>query len=196
MFEKYLRAKHWQLFLITILICAVTKGILELLIYNSATFPNFERQLNQQVWFYASVVFIFWILGWFWAVGNGLQQLIPESYRLNCWMFRSCVFFLLIYLNFAQWIIGDAYILYSVFNWMIIPSIIYTIHFSVKTIRTAELQRKPTIGERLGLWFMLIYYPIGFWFVQNRINQLVEGLEPPKDYQEGILQVLDDEMVS
>ena len=52
--------------------------------------------------------------------------------------------------------------------------ILYCFYFTAKTIKTAELERKVGFGDFVGEFLLLWFYPIGIWFLQPRVNKLIE----------------------
>jgi hypothetical protein len=53
----------------------------------------------------------------------------------------------------------------------------YTLWFNAKTFKSVELQREALIGDYIGEFFLLWYFPIGIWFIQPRINKIFGSVE-------------------
>lgn len=63
-----------------------------------------------------------------------------------------------------------------------------------KTIKMAELQRKVTFGDFVGDFFFMLIFPVAIWFLQPRINNIVNG-EFPESKSRSVLperDLLDD----
>lgn len=52
----------------------------------------------------------------------------------------------------------------------------YIMFFVAKTIKTVELQRQVKFGDFAGEFFLILYYPIGIWIIQPKINKMMEEL--------------------
>lgn len=50
--------------------------------------------------------------------------------------------------------------------------IIYCMYFMARALKVVELQRPVTFGDFAGEFFLLLFYPIGIWLIQPRINIL------------------------
>jgi len=44
-----------------------------------------------------------------------------------------------------------------------------------KTLNSAEMQKEAHFSDYIGDFFLLWVFPIGVWFIQPRINSLVNG---------------------
>jgi len=42
-----------------------------------------------------------------------------------------------------------------------------------RTIKTAELQRATRFDDFKGKFFLIMFFPIGIWFIQPRINKII-----------------------
>lgn len=45
--------------------------------------------------------------------------------------------------------------------------------FPTKIIKTIELDRKTTVGDYIGDFFLLLFTPLGVWFIQPRVNTII-----------------------
>jgi len=52
-------------------------------------------------------------------------------------------------------------------------AVINVLKFPAKRMRSIELGRKASFGDYWGLFFMFIFWPIGVWFIQARVNKLM-----------------------
>ncbi|MFK8009771.1 MAG: hypothetical protein AB8H03_25680 [Saprospiraceae bacterium] len=52
--------------------------------------------------------------------------------------------------------------------------IFYVLYFVAKTYKTVELQREVNFSDFIGEFFMLWFFPIGVWFLQPKINKMME----------------------
>lgn len=52
--------------------------------------------------------------------------------------------------------------------------IFYSLYFVAKTFKTVELQREVSFSDFVGEFFLIWFYPIGIWFIQPKINKMIE----------------------
>jgi len=192
MIEKFLKAKHWQLFLLTFGIPMIIQIILMSSIMSAVIKegePNIEFMLNYMK--FIPLIMIFFALiyfGWFWSVGVGLDKLIPDRLKLKVGRFKLFLLFPLIYIFFFTTFM--VYAMSSVLNsnvdpifnnfMFIIPMhlfsmfcIFYCLYFVAKTIKTAEMQKEVSFGDFAGEFFLIWFFPIGVWILQPKINKML-----------------------
>lgn len=194
----FLRAKHWQLFVALIAIPFITM-ILFSVIVAIVMINKTPGRPEDAVWIAYLMPFIVAISGfvqfaWLWNVLTKLRTLIPAetvkmpAKRIKVFFFVPVIYFCLIPLFVAfvisnvsdqnpagiiKVVIAGFFVfflhLFSVF------CIFHTFYFVAKTIRTAELQRNVTFSDFTGDFFLTWFFPIGVWFLQPRINQLIQS---------------------
>ena len=132
------------------------------------------------------ILFIFVLLGWFYVVGVNLNKKLPETVKMNLTKFKwfffiplICMIFFYIFalvlfnkvsigeqLNFAPFAVIIPLHLFSVF------CIFYCIYFAAKSLKAADLQRPVTFSDYAGEFFLFLFFPIGVWLIQPRINKI------------------------
>ena len=200
MTKKFLKAQHWQLFLLTFIIPALLFAILMgSIFYNVSEYGLPDPSL---IFIYIKIFFVTIAIvslihfGWFWSVGVGLDKKIPEDLKLNLTTFKISLLFPLVYnilffafigimfpyftsmLGFLQSSLVE--IFFSIHS-IAMLCMFYSFYFVAKTIKTAELQREVSFGDFVGEFFLIWFYPIGIWFVQPTINDLMEEEEEMRD---------------
>ncbi len=197
MTEKFLKAKHWQLFLLTFGIPIIFQFVMMgtmLANIGSGNDPDMSFMFSYMKFFPIIMILLVGVFfGWFWSVVTGLQAKIPEEARMRLTRFKIFFFIPLIYLLFFSILIGgtmtgmmsgpsapDPGIMVGLLT-IIVPlhlfsmfCIFHSIYFVAKAFKTAELQRKVTFSDFAGEFFMIWFYPIGIWIVQPKINKMVE----------------------
>jgi len=189
-----LRAKHWQLFMIVFVIPMVFYvGIMGLMIANIANdTPDPSIIISYFPFFLLLMIFTGSVqFGWFWAVGVGLNKVIPPELKLNVKRFKLA--FLLVVIAIFGWVYFMWSLMRSVtlvsqnnYNpaitglmipcmFLLIVAVFYIYYFVAKTLRTAELKRAINVGDYIGEFFLIYFFPIGIWFLQPKINKLVDG---------------------
>ena len=195
MIKKFLNAKHWQLFTLMFGI-----PILLQIITMTSMFVNIDANSNPDPTGTLNMMKIFPIImllyvglffGWFWSIGIGLQKYIPSDINMKTKKFKIFFFIPLIYILFFLTIIGTTFYGISSGNnavggivgkmlFIVIPMhlfsmfcMFYLLYFVSKAIKTTELERNVTFSEFIGEFFMIWFFPIGIWFIQPRINKIV-----------------------
>jgi hypothetical protein len=202
MIKRFLKAKHWQLFALMFGIPIVFQ-----IIMMTSMFVNIDIDGNPDLSMMFSMFIVFPIImilytgvffGWFWSIANGLQQIIPNEFKLSLKKFRIFFFIPLIYIlslmilmvttafgistgdNAIGGIIGNMLFLVIPLHLFSMFCMFYQLYFVSKTIKTAELKRKVTFSDYLGEFFMIWFFPIGIWIIQPKINRLISA-ENTKD---------------
>ena len=161
-----LKAKHWQVFLFLIIVMIIT----EIKIENS---PTLTVALNTS----GALVYFIWPL----IVGHELQNFLPKKVQLN-YTFFMINGFLLILVIFGSVIITDGGALhlkgfaalpgfYLLFAWF------YVFSFPGRIIRSIENNKESRLSDSIGDFFLTFFLPFGIWFLQPRINKIVETEE-------------------
>ncbi|GGK80545.1 hypothetical protein ACD591_09965 [Rufibacter glacialis] len=196
--EKFLKAKHWQLFILTCGIPVVFQlGIMEVILSKigsggdsdpSAVFTYLKLSLVVVVLF-AAIFF-----GWFWSVAIGLQGGVPKNVKMKVRKFKVFFFMPLAYILLISITMGGAVDgmvgggtgpsegLIGGFIGIIVPlhlfsmfCIFYCLYFVAKTYKTVELQREVGFWDFSGEFFQFWFFPIGIWSLQPKINRMAEG---------------------
>lgn len=196
MTDLFLKAKHWQLFLLTFGIPLIIQIIITGMMTSDfitqgdpdpAVMVKYMRLIPLIFLVFFGVLF-----GWLYSVAVGLQKRVPEDIKMKVRKFKIFFFIPMVYIlgfivifsiamsglitsNFEP----DVPFLVSLFAF-IIPMhlfsmfcIFYTLYFVAKTFKTVELQREVRFSDFVGEFFMIWFYPIGIWVVQPRINRVV-----------------------
>nr|WP_294861877.1 hypothetical protein [uncultured Fluviicola sp.] len=196
----FLRAKHWQLFIPLIAIPFVTFIIFGVAVAIIMLGHNRNpRGPEDLVWIFYFFPILFALCGfiqfaWFWNVITKLNPLVPTR-RGKFPMRRIKLFFFIpiIYFCLAPFFIAFAVkttshhqniggmmqvailgILTFLLHFFSIFCILHTIFFAAKTIRSAELKRNVRFSDFAGYFFLIWVFPVGIWFIQPRINALLD----------------------
>lgn len=193
----FLKAKHWQLFLLTFgipLIFQFTMIGTMMSNFASQTNPDPIMMFNYMKFFpVIMVVFIFVFWGWFWSVAIGLQKKIPETVTMKVKKFKIFFFIPMIYtmvfmIFFSMLrnelfsfntepdfgLIGGLFAVIFPLHLFAMFCSFYSLYFVAKTLKTVEFQREVKFGDFAGEFFMVWFYPIGIWIIQPKINKMIE----------------------
>ncbi len=117
-------------------------------------------------------------------VGHGLQEFMPRRVELNDTFFLINGF-LFIALYLGAMIVSDGhgmkftgvaalpffYLFYALFCFLSFPG---------KSLRTIENNRLAGVAEYIRDFFLVLFLPIGIWFLQPRVNKIAE--QRPDDF--------------
>lgn len=196
MIDKFLKAKHWQLFLLTFGIPMIFQ-----IIMMASMFSNFVTQENPdpttmfnyfKFFPFMMIVFLAIFFGWFWAIAIGLQKKVPENVSMKVRKFKVFFFipmvYMIVFLSFfffstntlfsnpepSLGFVGGLFAIVFPIHLFAMFCIFYTLYFVAKTIKTVELQRAVTFSDFAGEFFLIWFYPIGIWIIQPKINKMIE----------------------
>lgn len=161
--NRILKAKHWQIFIL--LIIGLIIGSI-----------NIENNALLNVVFLLTGMFIYMVYPF--SIGIELQEYLPKEINLNSnlFLFNSFIWFLA---YSATMILTDGegtmvtgikalpffYVFYA---------FIHFLSFPAKTLKSIEMEKRAKLGDYIGDFFMIIFLPIGIWFLQPRIKRVIE----------------------
>ena len=196
MIEKFLKAKHWQLFLLIFGIPVLFQIVLMITMITNIAYKNEPDPtfIFSYLLFFPVIMILVVAMqfGWFWSIAIGLQHKVPENVTMKVKKFKTFFFIPLVYIILISLFIVIAVngtlasgnepsigLLISLI--FILPlhffsmfCIFYSIYFVAKTYKTVELQREVSFSDFAGEFFMIWFYPIGIWIVQPKINKMIE----------------------
>ncbi len=198
MIERFLKAKHWQLFLITFGIPMIAQIILMTSMFVTVAINEEPDPMFMMGWvsFFPMIMLLFigGFFGWFWSVAIGLQSKLPEEVSMKVSRFKLFFFIPLVYILLIISLVATAFNgafesgamedTSSVFGMMAIMvplhffsmfCILHSLYFVAKTFKTVELQRETTFSDFAGEFFMIWFFPIGIWIVQPKINNMISS---------------------
>lgn len=143
-------------------------------------------------------------LGWLWSIATEMQRYLPEGMTMKIKRFKVLFVVPLLYLPllgvifipFIQdlfQLIGESPSLpesvmqdkmMGLFKWFplifvshifVVFCAFHTIYFAAKALRSAQLGKRAKTGQYFEDFILLWFYPIGVWFVQPRIQQIIEN---------------------
>jgi hypothetical protein len=203
--ERFLKSKHWQIFLLQVGLPIVLTIIMIISVAIIAISHRYESEPPSELFrvigiFYPliMIVSVGSLLVWQWSVGIGLQRFIPEHAKMRIKLFKACIIVPAIYFGILLIIVWTVMMslpddpsrfrpnpIYLILLILIIPMHLFTIFsmfhnmvFVAKAIKTAELQRPLTFGDYALEFVMTWFLFVGIWFLQPRVNKLVN--EPVK----------------
>ena len=186
MTTKLLRAKHWQIFVLAY----------GLHFTSTIIFLTFPIGALLEVMLCTLMLFISITVLWHYAVGASLQQTIPEELRRATGFFKIALVALIAFMGiiFILPVSGmliallattlGGRILISLLILFITFCLVYTLYYSAKILKSAELQRQTDFSDFSKEFFLIWFLPIGIWILQPRINKLVQPVSAGLDEEE------------
>lgn len=186
MTERFLRAKHWQIFIIIFIIPYSLQFIAMTITKN-----DHERMMDFSP--FIMIIFFLGLFGWFWSIATGLQHKIPVGVKMKIRKFKIFLIIPMIYIplvfglmdnlfdnatNVAgepnEALIGISIAIMFPLHILSIFGMFYSIYFVAKTSKTIELQKEVTFSDFTGDFFLLVFFPIGVWIIQPKINLMTD----------------------
>ncbi len=184
MAERFLRAKHWQIFLLVVIIpYTIQFTALAININDPQRIMDFSP--------FIMVIFIFGLFGWLYSLATGLQHKVPAGVKMNVRKFKIFLIIPMIYIpisfhianllfdNLSQangeintGMFGVTFAIIFPLHILSIFGILYSYYFVAKTYKTVELQREVTFSDFAGDFLLLMFFPIGIWVIQPKINSM------------------------
>ena len=191
MIQRFLKAKHWQIFIAFFGVPFLLYIFFFLGIIASAAYEN-ESGIELLFFLGFPVIMLFTLgtlFGWFWSVGMGLQSKLPEGITMKTSSFKLFFFTPLIYivliLGFMSTSVFQGGMISPVFLFLIVPlhlfsmfCMFYNIYFVAKTLKIIEKQRRVKTDEYIGEFFLIWFFFIGVWILQPKINQIIANDSP------------------
>ena len=185
MIEKFLKAKHWQIF-IAIFIIPYSLQFLAM------TITNNDQDKIMDFTPFIIVVFFLGLFGWLWSIAIGLKEKIPTGIKMKTKKFKIFLLIPLIYMPVAFKLFDLLFdsveksngevngLMMGIFFAIIFPlhilsifGFLYSFYYVAKTYKTVELQREVSFSDFAGDFFLLLFFPIGVWIIQPNINKMV-----------------------
>lgn len=185
----FLKAKHWQLFLFNFAIPFVLYFVAIIIMIGIAVTQN----INSPEFGFRMIPF-FILIGlisaavrylWTWSAGIQLNKRLPRELQMNSIFFKICFFYPFVYFPTILLVImimihpgSDflhfAFILFVPFHLFAIFCSFYCMYFVARVIKTTEYQRYTTVSDYIAEIFMIWFYFVGIWFLQPKINKMID----------------------
>jgi hypothetical protein len=175
----FLKLKHWQLFLLVIVIPLIFQFIKIGWITSN---DNHETMLDN-----FPIIAVFGIgiyFSWLYSLGTNLRSKLPSTELLNIITFKFTVFFPLFYLLLTAFFLfqtpSNEFPSIGMFAIMIPVlfltsfSHFYSIYFIAKALKMIDCQKQCAFSEFSEECFLIFFFPLGIWKIQPRINKLFE----------------------
>ena len=201
MTDLFIKAKHWHLFLLIIVLPMLLQFTIASVFVGQAI--NMEQpdpsRMFEAVKYYplVAILLVGVVMGWLWSIVTASLKKIPQEIEIKTTMFKVCFFFPLFYVVImsiavpfgissminAEMQQPDMALIFSMMAGILplhlfsIFCYFYTIYFAAKTLKTVELRRRVTFGDFAGDFALLWLSPIGIWIIQPKVNEILGDSE-------------------
>lgn len=186
----YLKAKHWQLFLLFFVLPFILQMVITIYIVVTQELENIFSLLKVFPFFIAFYILMY--NGWFWSIGSGLSNRLPDSVKMNKKLFIASLSYPAVYIFILMGVgyffinevlVSDEpdpsvflYFLFLIpFHLLSMVCSIHSMYFVAKTIKAVELQKDVSFSDFAAEFFLIWFFPIGIWMLQPRLNKLVSN---------------------
>ena len=190
----FLKLKHWVLFVVLILTSYISVNYMfELIDFN-------QTEIISNVFAIINLLFFY---GWLWSIVMVLKSEVPkkDTILIKKFIFFFCITVVLsIIITTSLEVIIDKIIkqidsqstspitkglnalvampflirLYVIFYSVLNLFFLITIYFTSKILKTIELNEKVKFRQFISYFLLMLFYPIGIWFIQPKLNLLVK----------------------
>lgn len=166
----YLRAKHWQLFIVLVGSMILAQAIMFNSIMSGGQPDIFSLLIPMLL---VGIVFF----GWLVAVASACHKALPTELSSSPKPMQVALFYAFLYMAF-----GFTYFALNpgnVSGFIVIPhllamaSIFYSLGFTAKQLAKLEHGKDVAFFTYSGPLFLFWFFPVGVWFLQPKINQLL-----------------------
>ena len=171
----FLRAKHWQMFLLLFGVYCVGQAAVMSSISATARSPEDFGEAGL-LFGVVMVPFMFCFFGWFWSMGSFLSSIVQPALRLKMGFFRFALIYPALYVfAFIGFFQSPKPALFAVIfplHLFAMFCMFYNLYFVSKSLALAETGKPASFYDYAGPFFLIWFFPIGVWIIQPRINRL------------------------
>lgn len=168
----YLKAKHWQLFIFLV----GSMFIAQALMFASMMNGDSPNPLVMAISGFSMAVIFF---GWLWSVASACSKILPPELVSSTKTMQFGLIYALAYLLISSnFFFGSndqlpGYIV--LMHLLAMASIFYALGFTAKQLAKLEQGKNVSFFSYSGHFFLFWFFPIGIWFIQPKVNQLLGG---------------------
>jgi hypothetical protein len=169
------RAKHWQIFLLFVMVFAV--GELPLIGNLSAAARSQEGYADGLILTEIAAAVAGWcFLLWLWSLGSFLTSIVPPALKLKRRFFLFTILcpalYVLVSIGLFQSIDRKLFVMTIPVHLFAVFCMFCNLYFVAEGLVIAETDERASFFDCLGPFLLLWFAIIGVWFIQPRINRL------------------------
>ncbi|HEY5746134.1 MAG TPA: hypothetical protein VIU12_08670 [Chryseolinea sp.] len=159
----FLTAKHWQIFILLCIGIAI----------NSFTIVG-QPEITTVLRVTGLLISFSWQL----SVGHGLYNFLPAKVEMNYNLFVINWFvFIVAYCAVLIFSDGEGMIFTGVAAlpmFYVAYAFVHILIFPGRLLTSVEMRKEAAFGDYIVTVVLMFFWPIGIWFIQPRINEVVE----------------------
>jgi hypothetical protein len=161
------KAKHWQIF-----------GTFVALAFIGSMIETINPIVDAVYYlFMVSVIF-----GWILILGHGLSRRLNTLDSIEFKLFKVAGILLIVSASLSKLLMtariteprGQSVVMMIFLGIYVLTLLAITFTYPAKTLKRLETKEKIDINDYFGDIFGLIFWPIGIWTIQPRINKLID----------------------
>ena len=167
----YLRAKHWQLFIVLV----GSMFLAQTIMFSTFLSGNSSSILALLVLPMLLMGIVFF--GWLWSISAACYKALPPKLASSPKPMQIGLIYALVYLVLSgTFFFGPGNQLPSyvvVMHLLAMAAIFYSLGFTAKQLTKLEQHQNVSFFSYSGPFFLFWFFPIGVWFIQPKVNQLL-----------------------
>jgi hypothetical protein len=171
----FLRAKHWQIFILVFGVYFVGQMALVGFILTSLH----SQEVFSKGGLLAGLVMTLSTLGlfvWLWSLGSYFNSIVQPELRMESGFFRVALiyppFYFFFFIATFQSSTPGLFGLIIPLHLFAMVCMFYLLYFVSKSLVLAETSKPASFYDYAGPFFLLCFFPIGIWIVQPKVNRL------------------------
>lgn len=165
----FLKAKHWQLFLVLVGSMFLAQSIMLSSLQDGGISQSVLLMLP-------TFIMGFLLFGWLWAIATACSRAMPEELYSLPKPMQFGLIYALIYMGYFGVVFGSpssspAYIFIP--HLLAMAAIFYSLGFTAKQLTKLEQGKNVSFYSYSGPFFLFWFFPLGVWFVQPKVNVLL-----------------------
>jgi hypothetical protein len=167
----FLRAKHWQLFLLFVIMPMVAEVPAAV---SMPTAVSSWRDLNGAAIFFSAsmLLYIVCCLAWLGSLGSFSNSIVEPELKLRTAFFHFSLVYPAVYLPVFLALLHAPVAVILPLHLLAMFCMLYVLRFAAKALAMAETGRAVSFYDYARAFFLLWFYPVGIWVVQPRVNRL------------------------
>jgi len=167
----FLRAKHWQLFLVLVGSIFLTQTTLFNSLEGGGFSPNVLLMLPT---FILGLLFF----GWLWAIASACSRGLPSELFSSPRPMQIGLVYALFYMALFGIVFDSsseppAYIFPM--HLLAVIAIFYSLGFTAKQLTKLDQGKEVSFFSYSGPFFLLWFFPLGVWVIQPKVNELLDN---------------------
>ncbi|MBX2969529.1 MAG: hypothetical protein KF803_09150 [Cyclobacteriaceae bacterium] len=164
-----LSAKHWHIFTIVFGVQLVYRIILVISTTKNPEMISFYLSFQPLIVTLSGLVFFMWM----WKVAVSLYLQLRDKELIDVKSFKIAYVYTTVYI-----LVAGCYILFFdggvliAFHLAAIFALVYCLFFVIRLLKAVELGHFPKISDYFRDFLLLLFFPIGIWIIQPRINSI------------------------